>query len=75
MNILEQDFAIVRKNQVSKSNNVGQIRSAEELIVPSKAGDKFVFQELYRSHVGRVYTKCLRFNGQPSMAEEATLVR
>ncbi len=63
---------MLEKKQVSKSNNVVQIRSVEELIKASKAGDKFAFQELYRSHVGRVYALCLRLTGQPSMAEEAT---
>jgi RNA polymerase sigma-70 factor (ECF subfamily) len=37
-----------------------------------KAGDVSAFEELYRSHCGRVYALCLRMSGDVSRADELT---
>lgn len=49
-------------------------RQAEsERIAAAKAGDRAAFEQLYRSHVGRIYALCLRMvGGQVSVAEELT---
>jgi RNA polymerase sigma-70 factor (ECF subfamily) len=36
------------------------------------AGDLPAFEEIYRSHVGRIYGLCLRMTGNPHRAEEQT---
>jgi RNA polymerase sigma-70 factor (ECF subfamily) len=41
-----------------------------ELVVRAQAGDMVAFEELYRSHVGRVYALCYRMAGDATLAEE-----
>ena len=41
------------------------------LVSAASNGDKRAFQQLYKSHVGRVYALCLRLTAEPGSAEEA----
>lgn len=44
----------------------------ERLILLVQEGDMAAFEELYRSHLGRVFALCLRMCGDPSRAEDLT---
>lgn len=50
----------------------GAVDSATELVTRARRGDVGAFEDLYRSHVGRVYGLCLRMTGQPETAEDLT---
>ncbi|RMG55290.1 MAG: RNA polymerase sigma factor [Acidobacteria bacterium] len=43
-----------------------------ELARASAAGDEWAFERIYRSHVRKVYSICLRLLGDPADAEEVT---
>jgi RNA polymerase sigma-70 factor (ECF subfamily) len=43
-----------------------------ELIARARRGDVAAFEELYRSHVGRVYAVCLRLHAHREEAEDST---
>lgn len=46
--------------------------SEQGLVARAGKGDVTAFEELYRSHLGRVYALCLRMSGDSSLAEELT---
>jgi RNA polymerase sigma-70 factor (ECF subfamily) len=41
-----------------------------QLVVRAQAGDMAAFEELYRTHLGRVYALCYRMAGDATLAEE-----
>jgi RNA polymerase sigma-70 factor, ECF subfamily len=41
-----------------------------DLVRRAQGGDEAAFQELYRTHAGRVYALCLRLTGDSTAAEE-----
>ncbi|GAC1476784.1 MAG: hypothetical protein NVS1B4_18290 [Gemmatimonadaceae bacterium] len=43
-----------------------------EDVALAAGGDRHAFERLYRSHVGRVYSVCVRMSGDGNMAEELT---
>ena len=49
----------------SQSHTQTQISRAQQ-------GDTAAFEQLYRTHVGRIYALCLRLEGNPQQAEEKT---
>lgn len=52
---------------------VEQDRLVEQRLVDqASGGDAAAFEQLYRSHVGRVYALCLRMTGNAVRAEEST---
>ncbi|MCZ6727165.1 MAG: sigma-70 family RNA polymerase sigma factor [Acidobacteria bacterium] len=46
--------------------------SQPTLVLSAQAGDVDAFEDLYRTHVGKVYGLCLRMLREPSRAEELT---
>jgi len=49
-----------------------ETREFGELVARARRGDVSAFEELYRSHVGRVYAICLRMHANKEDAEEST---
>ncbi len=43
-----------------------------ELVEAASRGSRAAFEQLYRSHVGRVYGLCLRMTANPATAEDCT---
>lgn len=43
-----------------------------ELIKLAKAGDLKAYEQLYRTHVGKIHALCLRLTGQKELAEDMT---
>ena len=46
--------------------------SEKDLVARAQGGDVTAFENLYRSHVGRVYALCLRMVADPTRAENLT---
>jgi RNA polymerase sigma-70 factor (ECF subfamily) len=46
--------------------------SEQDLVARAQGGDVTAFENLYRSHVGRVYALCLRMVADPGRAESLT---
>ena len=49
-----------------------QAADGRRLVAAAAAGSKVAFEQLYRSHVGRVYGLCLRMTRDPTTAEDCT---
>lgn len=54
----------------SPLNSPSSGASETSVIRRARDGDESAFEELYRTHVGRVYALCLRLSGDPLDAEE-----
>jgi RNA polymerase sigma-70 factor (ECF subfamily) len=50
----------------------GELRSAGDLVSRARGGDWQAFEQLYRTHVGRIHAICRRMTGSPQRAEELT---
>jgi RNA polymerase sigma-70 factor (ECF subfamily) len=48
------------------------VEDESERIARARQGDVQAFEALYRAHVGRVYSLCLRMTGEPQAAEDLT---
>ncbi|MGQ0537666.1 MAG: RNA polymerase sigma factor [Gemmatimonadaceae bacterium] len=59
--------ALLERNDVSHD----ELGSAADVALAA-SGDRFAFERVYRSHVGRVFSVCVRMTGDRRLAEELT---
>jgi len=62
----------LRKDSVAVTRIQKEMPSEAEAIQRAQAGDKEMFEHLYRLHSRRVYASCLRMLGNPADAEDFT---
>jgi RNA polymerase sigma-70 factor (ECF subfamily) len=48
------------------------VRGDLEIVRRARSGDRHAFEDVYRTHVGRVYAVCLRLSANPEQAAEWT---
>ena len=62
------EVAIIRRPVAAADPEARQ--RERETVLRAQAGDMSAFEELYRSHLGRVYALCYRMAGDATLAEE-----
>jgi RNA polymerase sigma-70 factor (ECF subfamily) len=63
------EVAAIRQRAVEGADPEARARE-RTLVSRAQSGDLEAFEELYRSHVGRVYALCYRMAGEATLAEE-----